>query len=43
MMKRRNLVKAREDKGLTQAELAKAIGISHATVSKYESGKASPR
>ena len=42
-MKRGNLTEARREKGLTQTQLAKAIGVSVQTVSKYESGKASPR
>ena len=32
----------REFKGLTQAELAKAIGVSHNSISQYESGARRP-
>jgi len=34
------LVLARESRGLTQAELAKTIGIAQSTLSKYENGQA---
>jgi transcriptional regulator with XRE-family HTH domain len=33
----------RKKKGLTQEELAKAVGVSRLTVSMWESGKASPK
>ena len=35
----RNFVKAREERGITQQELADRIGVNRETVSKYESGK----
>ena len=43
ILKRHNLKAAREAKKLTQTKLAKAVGVSQATYSKYELGKASPR
>lgn len=33
-----NLIKVRRDKNLTQAELAKQIGISQQEISRYENG-----
>ena len=33
-----NLIKVRKDKKLTQAELAKQIGISQQEISRYENG-----
>jgi DNA-binding XRE family transcriptional regulator len=41
-MKREQLILARQRKGLTQTGLAKAIGVTQTTVSKYEAGLASP-
>lgn len=37
------LKKEREAKGLTQEELARAIGVAVPTISEYESGKKMPR
>ena len=34
-----NLKKAREREGMTQLELAKAIGVSQPTVAQYEKGQ----
>ena len=34
--------KIREDKGLTQSELAKRIGVKSPTISRYESGENHP-
>ena len=34
--------KIREDKGLTQVQLAKSLGIGSSTFSRYESGEVSP-
>ena len=34
--------KLREDRGMTQAELAEKIGVSSKTVSKWETGKGLP-
>ena len=33
----------REEKGLSQAELAEKIGVSSKTISRYESGESNPR
>lgn len=41
-MKRKNLVAAREKRGLTQAELAKKVGLAEITVRTYENGKRNP-
>lgn len=37
-----NLKKAREREGMTQLELAKAIGVSQPTVAQYEKGQILP-
>lgn len=37
-----NLSKYRTDRGLSQQALAKAIGVSHATISYWESGRSLP-
>ena len=37
------LKKLRNEKGLTQKELAKVINVSTSAVSQYERGKSSPR
>ena len=42
-MKREALRAVRKAKGLSQSGLARAIGVTRATVNKYESGHASPR
>ena len=42
-MKREALIAVRKAKGLSQSGLARAIGVTRATVNKYESGRASPR
>lgn len=39
----KTLVELREKRGLTQAQMAEAIGIAHTTYQKYEYGKAFPR
>lgn len=33
----------RESKGMSQVELAEALGLSHTTIGMYESGKRAPR
>jgi len=38
-----NLRKFRKARGLTEAEVAEAIGISPTTLGRYETGKAMPR
>jgi transcriptional regulator with XRE-family HTH domain len=38
----RRLAEARADLGLTQIELAKACGIYHSTISRYETGERVP-
>lgn len=40
---RENLVQFRKICGLTQTELAEAIGVSHTSIVKYESGKMTPK
>ncbi len=37
-----NLTEARKEKGLSQAELAKMVGVSRNTVSSIETGQFSP-
>lgn len=37
------LISAREAKGISQADLYRAVGVSNATVSEWESGKTKPR
>lgn len=37
-----NIRALRKEKGMTQAQLAKALGISVATLSSYETGKTAP-
>ena len=38
-----NISRARKEKGLTQADLAKMVGVSQAAVAKWESGESSPK
>ena len=37
-----NLAEARKEKGLSQAELAKTVGVSRNTISSIETGQFSP-
>ncbi len=37
-----NLIKARKERGLTQAQLAARLGVSRSTVAMWESNKAQP-
>ena len=37
-----NMKKARQEKGLSQAELAKAVGVSRQTINMVESGEYNP-
>lgn len=41
-MKRSNLVRARQDAGLTQEALARQVGVIGITVSRWERGKCAP-
>lgn len=41
-MKREWLVKARKEKGMTQAAVAKAIGVATVTYNRYEAGARTP-
>lgn len=38
----RNIKKARREKGVSQTELGKIIGVSHSTIAGYESGHSKP-
>lgn len=37
-----NIADARKEKGMTQAQLAEAVGVDQAVISKWESGKVKP-
>lgn len=38
-----NLTRIREERGLTQKELGRLIGVAEATISNYENGKREPK
>lgn len=38
----KNLCEAREVRGMTQDELALKVGVSHSSISRYETGERSP-